>query len=83
MCVCDREKARERQREEEKKTMPVCVCVFVCREKKKSVLTAQSNDVAAVFVDKLLSHCFLHNLLHLRTKEQNLSLCLASMSSLS
>lgn len=48
-----------------------CVCVRVCvyTERKRSVLTAQSNDVAAVFMDKFLSHSFLHNLLHLRMKE--------------
>lgn len=36
-----------------------------------SVLTAQCNDVAAVFVDKLLRHCLLHDLLHLHTQKGN------------
>lgn len=38
-----------------------CACVSVRR-----VLTAQGNDVAAVFVDKLLRHRLLHDLLHLQ-----------------
>lgn len=46
----------------------------VAREKETSVLTAQSNDVAAVFMDKFLSHCFLHNLLHLHTKDSKESM---------
>lgn len=37
----------------------------------RSVLTAQCNDVAAVFVDKLLCHRLLHDLLHLHTKKGN------------
>lgn len=40
----------------------VCVCVCVW-----SVLTAECDDVAAVFVDKLLGHRLLHDLLHLHT----------------
>lgn len=54
-----------------KNLVDVCVsaCVCVYKERKRSVLTAQSNDVAAVFMDKFLSHSFLHNLLHLRMKE--------------
>ncbi len=58
--VQNRERKRRRQ------------CLCVSEEKGKSILTAQSNDVAAVFVDKLLSHCFLHNLFHLHTKTQKL-----------
>lgn len=41
-------------------------CARVCV---RSVLTAQCNDVAAVFMDKLLRHRLLHDLLHLHTKK--------------
>lgn len=43
------------------------------REQGESGLTAQGNDVAAVFVDKLLRHRFLHYLLHLNMKGKKIN----------